>query len=322
MRYQVEPDAPIGDSGDAGHHAAAVHVAGIDGGGTRTSLALADGSGHELLRRTATAGLIDPTDPRSTANKLVRLIRRAAADAGIRLPLTSACAGLAGAGTAAVRRLVRSALLEESIADRVSILGDGEIAFEGAFGRRRGILLVAGTGSGAYGRADTGRIERCGGWGTRLGDEGSGYAVAREGLRSALHAADGRGPATALLGELLGAVGAAAAPELTEWAESVDKGRIAALAPRVVALAENGDDVADRIIDAAADDLMRHVHALVERLAPWPVPLPVVFHGGLFREKAVAGRVERRLGSASIPLTRSEPAADAVAGAIRLALGL
>lgn len=312
----------VRDSGDGVNAPATTHVAGVDGGGTRTTLALADGNRGELLRRTTTAGLIDPADPESTAKKLVHLIRDAAADAGIPLPLTSACAGLAGAGTAAVRSFIRSALLEESIADRVSILGDGEIAFEGAFGVRRGILLVAGTGSGAYGRADDGRVERCGGWGTRLGDEGSGYAVAREGLRSALHSADGRGPSTRLVGELLHAVGAAGEPELAEWAESVDKGRIAALAPRVVSLAEDGDEVAVRIIDAAADDLMRHVRALVERLAPWPTPLPVVFHGGLFRENAVAGRVERRLGSASIPLTRSEPAADAVAGAIRIALGL
>lgn len=320
MNSHREPLASAGNAPEREEDYAPASVAGIDGGGTRTRLALATGTGHELFRRTASAGLIDPRDPARTAAKLTRIIRDAASDAGAPLPMDVVCAGLAGAGTMHVRTAVRDALLAEGIARRISILGDGEIAFEGALGSRRGILLVAGTGSGAYGRAQDDSIERCGGWGTRLGDEGSGYAVARDGLRAALHAADGRGPPTMLLRDLLGRVGAAGAPELAEWAETVTKGQVAALAPRVVALAANGDDVADRIIDSAAGDLRLHVDALLDRLAPWPEVVPVVFHGGLFRETMVARRVEDRLNGASIPVRRVEPLADAVAGAIRLAV--
>jgi len=35
-------------------------VAGIDGGGTKTTLALADSGGRELARRVGPAGLVDP----------------------------------------------------------------------------------------------------------------------------------------------------------------------------------------------------------------------------------------------------------------------
>ncbi|HUE77923.1 MAG TPA: BadF/BadG/BcrA/BcrD ATPase family protein [Longimicrobiales bacterium] len=305
-----------------GDRPTAGHVAGIDGGGTSTTIALADLSGREILRRSGPAALVEPGDPAASADVLAALIRDAAADAEVTLPLAALCAGLAGAGTEAARSGVREALVDARLARTIRIVGDGEIALEGALPGRAGVLLVAGTGSVAYGRGGNGRVARCGGWGWRVGDEGSGYAIARAGLRGALHAADGRGPQTALLPGLLDALGLAAPEEIPSWAGRVSKGAVAAVAPRVVALAESGDTVAGRIVDAAAGDLLRHVCALIERLAPWSEPVPVVFHGGVFREAAFARRVEERLVEIPVPLVREHAAADAVTGAVLTACGL
>lgn len=296
------------------------HVAGVDGGGTSTTIALADPSGSELLRRTGPAALIEPDNPAASAAVLVSLIRSAADDAGITLPLAALCAGLAGAGTEAARSGVRRAMAEARIARAIRIVGDGEIALEGALPGRAGVLLVAGTGSVAHGRAPDGRTGRCGGWGWRVGDEGSGYAIARAGLQAALHAADGRGPETALLPALLDTAGLEAPEQIPGWTGRASKAEVAALAPLVIALADSGDSVADRIVDAAADDLLRHVRALVERLAPWSGSVAVVFHGGLFREATFANRLDARMPEIPVPLARQAAAADAVTGAVRIAL--
>jgi len=46
---------------------------GIDGGGTRTTLALADPDGREIARRSGPAGIVDPRHPESAAEMLERL---------------------------------------------------------------------------------------------------------------------------------------------------------------------------------------------------------------------------------------------------------
>ena len=62
-----------------------------------------------------------------------------------------------------------------------------------------GVMVVSGTGSMGIGQDAAGQIHAVGGWGRITGDEGSGYWIAREGLRAAMRAADGLEPPTALL---------------------------------------------------------------------------------------------------------------------------
>ena len=76
---------------------------------------------------------------------------------------------------------------------------DTDAALAGAFAGRPGIVVIAGTGSGAAGRDAAGRTVRVGGHGFLLGDEGGGYWIGREAVRAALRAADGTGPPTALI---------------------------------------------------------------------------------------------------------------------------
>lgn len=297
-------------------------VIGLDGGGTATRVALADADGRQLLRRSGPAGLIDPRQPEVSAATLIRLIRELAADAGVSLPVERLCAGLAGAGASTQRERVRAELAAAGVADRITVVPDGRIALEGALAGSPGVLLIAGTGSSAWGRGEDGRVARCGGWGMQVGDEGSAHALGRAALQAALLAVDGRGETTALLPELLITLDITEPEEIPPWAGRAEKAEIAALAPVVVRLAEAGDSVAARILDTAADDLARHVTALVDRLGPWSAPVPVVFHGGALREPSLAARVEDRLSYAPARIALQEAAADAVTGAVRMALAL
>ena len=297
------------------------HYLGIDGGGTRTTLALADENGRELARRSGPAGIVDPRRPLAAAESVVRLARELLGEAGLSAPVEGLCAGLAGTGNVVEREAVLGALEREGVARRVVVCSDGEIALEGALMGRAGVLLVGGTGSVGWGRAEDGRVERCGGWGMIAGDEGSAYALGRAALAAALRAWDGRGAETALLPRLLEVLGMAQPQAVPSWAGRAEKGEIAGLALLVVRLAEEGDAVASELVREAAEGLAEHAVALIRRLGPWRGPTPVVLHGGLARKPEFSRRVDASLRQTGEDFVFEEPGADAVTGALRSARG-
>lgn len=295
------------------------YLVGVDGGGTRTTLALADGSGREILRRQGPAGLVDPRHPMASVETLVALLREATTEADLCGPATAFCAGLAGVGNAAEREAVQAGIEAVGVAERVTIVCDGEVALEGALGNGAGILLIAGTGSIAYGRGEDGRMERCGGWGMVVGDEGSGYGIGRAALRAALHAADGRGAPTRLLPRLLEVLAIPGPEAIPSWAGRAEKADVAALAAHVVDLADAGDPVSIAVLDEASVALALHAAALAARIGPWPRGPDIVFHGGLLRAPTYSERVERAI-IERVPGFRLRPAAaDAATGALRFA---
>ncbi|HEX8320666.1 BadF/BadG/BcrA/BcrD ATPase family protein [Longimicrobium sp.] len=296
--------------------------AGVDGGGTRTTLVLADADGRELARAEGPAGLVDPRHPERSAEVIAGLVREAVGGLGPGRVPDALCAGLAGVGNEAERVAVEEALAELGVAGRVRVASDGEIALEGAFGGGAGILLIAGTGSVAYGRAGDGRMERCGGWGMIVGDEGSGYALGREGLKAALRSVDGREPPTPLLARFLDTLGLEHAREIPPWAGRVEKADVAALAREVLEAAALGDAVSMRVVRAQAAELAGHVGALASRLAPWPGEVPVVFHGGVLQNELFASLVSGHLGDTGHTCRVRPPQADAVHGALAYARAL
>lgn len=297
-------------------------LAGVDGGGTRSTLVLADAAGLELARVAGPPGLVDPRAPERSAEIIATLVRMAAAQAGLAAPPAALCAGLAGVGNEAERGAVERTLAAAGVAERVRIVSDGEIALQGAFAGGAGILLIAGTGSVAYGRGPDGRTERCGGWGMYLGDEGSGFAIGREALAAALRSVDGREERTALLALVLDLLGLDGPRALPPWTGRAEKGQIAALARPVLDLAAAGDAVARRVVERQAEALAGHVVALAHRLGPWPADVPVVLHGGVLRSGLYASLTDLALGRNAHRYRIQPPHADAVAGAVSYARAL
>ncbi|MDT8341451.1 MAG: BadF/BadG/BcrA/BcrD ATPase family protein, partial [Longimicrobiales bacterium] len=177
----------------------------------------------------------------------------------------------------------------------VGVGTDAEAAFHDAFPAGAGILLLAGTGSVAWGRSRAGTVARVGGWGPQLGDEGSGFALGMAALGAVLRAEDGRGPATALRAAVLAHAGVDDPAALPAWAAAAGRARVAALAPAVVEAQRTGDGVAGALVEGAVAALSAHATALRERLAggaggraPGPGPAhtappapPVALAGGL-----------------------------------------
>lgn len=282
---------------------------GIDGGGTHSTAVAYNGEGRELARLQGGAGLVRSTAPTAGAAALADLAERVLHSAGLAPPATSLCCALAGAGRQEDRIAIAAALQREAIAGRIRIATDAEAAFHDAFGSGPGILLIAGTGSIALGRNTCGsQLTRVGGWGTLLGDEGSGYAIGRAALRACVRMHDGRQGATPLLPATLANLGLAAAEELIHWGDAATKREIAALAPLVIAAAEDGDDAARAIADEATSELVGHLTTMIRSLAPWREPPTLAFAGGLIApSRPLRNRLIRALEAAATRLAASHP---------------
>ena len=91
----------------------------------------------------------------------------------------------------------KEAFVKELIAsDKYKLTHDAEIALIGATAGQPGIIVIAGTGSIAFGRNAQMQTARAGGWGYIFGDEGGGFDIAKNALRRALQFEEGWGPAT------------------------------------------------------------------------------------------------------------------------------
>lgn len=321
MVWQYEPDYPDDPIPDLEEC-----FVGVDGGATRSRVIVLDPEGREISRVEGPEAQViqDRIDP--VVDVIRRGVRAALARRGIPLPATVLCAGLAGAGRASLREEVRRRLGAQGLARRVRLTTDVEVAFYDAFGDGPGVLLLSGTGSVAWAADGSGHRIRVGGWGTPLGDEGSGYGVALEGLRAALHAHDGRGEETRLTERLLGHLELTRSEELVEWVHYASKAELAALAPLVLSTAAAGDPVARSVRDRALDALTAHVEAALRRVGELPeeegAPTRVALGGGLLRPGGdFRHAVEERVRATGAHLVEEEvvPARGAARMALELA---
>lgn len=260
---------------------AARAVIGVDGGGTGTRAVILDEEGRQLGRAEGGPALAGRPEVPVDIDAVASTVKRAASVAGIDLPAAAICAGLAGVGRDRELAAVAAALAQRDLASATRVITDAEAAFFHAFGDGAGLLLIAGTGSMAMGRAEDGRAARAGGWGQLLGDEGSGWDVGLRALRAVANATDGRGKETEIAPRLSAHLELSAPEELIRWAAGADKRGIAELAPIVCEIAAAGDSVARDIVVAAAASLKSHVDALLVRLGPWSAAPGLALAGGL-----------------------------------------
>ncbi|OYN96285.1 N-acetylglucosamine kinase [Enemella evansiae] len=209
--------------------------------------------------------------------------------------------------------------------DRYACGNDVVCGWAGSLGGADGVHVVSGTGSISYGQY-AGQDARAGGWGELLGDEGSGYWVARQGLNAFTRMSDGRLPRGPLHERLAAELGIdddfdVVDVVLNQWGE--ERARIAALSVTVVAAAEAGDPVAAQILQAAAQELARLADAIAARL-DWPAgdQVPVSYSGGMFNATRLFDEFEAALAASPIAYDLRTPAYPPDEGAAHYAARL
>ena len=253
---------------------------GVDGGASKTAALVTDDSG-----KTLGDGVAGPSNHlrvgiETAARNIERAVNKALvnADVASREVVWAYC-GIAGADHPAHRQEIVDSLNIFFPRGNFTIDNDARIALTGAIGFGAGVVVIAGTGSVAYGRNESGEEARAGGWGPVLGDEG----IARAGLSAVLRAFDGRGPSKMML-DILNHDYQLAASEIPRfvYATTTHADDIARYSKLVIEAAEGSDQVANAILKDAGRELGACVIAVAQRLKIADREFPVAFVGGAF----------------------------------------
>jgi N-acetylglucosamine kinase-like BadF-type ATPase len=294
-----------------------VWVGGVDAGGSHTEAAVGDASPRIRARARGPSGAVRPGEIDAAGDTIAVTVEGATTAAGASLPLAALVVGAAGAGQPDVQDALIAILRSRHLADHILVTTDATVAFESVFPGDPGIVLLAGTGSIALARNRAGEWQRAGGLGWRLGDEGSGYALGRDAI-----AAVAGSSGSALAAALARAAGLHAPAALPAWLEDASPGDIAALAPAVIAAAEEGDAEAGRLVSGAAEGLVTLVTGLLPHFGG-PEAIPVALGGGLLDGGGpVRKQVVHRLVGQSRGIVVSNRKIDPVSGAVAMAAGL
>ena len=234
----------------------AAYFLGFDGGGTKTDCVLADADGRVLERSTA-----GPSNPVRTGYTKAWFSLSEAADAVLGRHKIRAgnihgvCAGLGGAGRTGVARRATTFFERSYPNAKVLVTTDLEIALEAAFGAGEGIMLLAGTGSAAFGRDANGHTARAGGRGPWFSDEGSAFDIGRRAFAAATRAEEHRAPETALSQRLFRWHQAQSWDSLLERIAKNPDDVFPQTFPLVAQLADKGDAICQGILAEAAGSL-------------------------------------------------------------------
>jgi hypothetical protein len=275
MRARMRPCPHPRPLPSSGRERGSVYAVGVDNGGTWIRLVGLNSVGRRVW------SLKKPAPPLADLPSFLRRCLKP-----FRGEIVHLAVGSRGVWKCKPREVLRRALT--SAARRVTVMSDVEAAWLAAFGNvgaghcprpqlnaisgrhgglplqisRSGIVVIAGTGSIAYGRTADGRYARAGGLGPDKGDEGSGYWIGREWLR--------RIPSP---------------PEGWERVEG-EGGRlvrkIASLAPLVIRKAQRNHPVAQEIVNEAFVHLGSLLDQLLRKLH-WKGKVPIVFSGSVLQ---------------------------------------
>jgi glucosamine kinase len=268
---------------------------GIDGGGTKTTCVAGDEVSLLGSAVTGPSNITRVGEVRARES-LQEAVRHACAAAQIDpRQLRRSYVGVAGAGRQEIAGAVRE-IIAEIVAGEIEVVGDMEIAMEAAFGAGPGVIVIAGTGSIAYGRDGQGKTARAGGWGFASSDEGSGYWIGRMAvsvlMRAADEAADNRTAEqpSPLFHEMRAIWKLESFEELARASNSNPD--FAALLPAVLAAATAGDELARQILRQAGRELAQLASIVARKLFPQDIlHIPLAMAGGVFRYATIAREV-------------------------------
>ena len=258
---------------------------GVDGGASKTAAIVVDEHDRKLGSGLAGASNHLRVGIEEATRNIERAVNMALVEAGIAIrDVEYAYCGIAGSDHPMHRQRVIDSLKVFFPRGNFIVDTDARVALTGAVGFGAGVVIISGTGSVAFGRNTHGDEARAGGWGPTLGDEGSGYWIAREGLSAVVRAHDARGFNTKMTDLICDEYGMCNAEELPKfvYATTTHADDIARYGKVVIEAAQADDDVARDILARAGAELVECVLAVARKLHMTDDDFPVAYVGGAF----------------------------------------
>ncbi|MGL4656184.1 MAG: N-acetylglucosamine kinase [Sarcina sp.] len=214
------------------------YVIGVDGGGTKTETVAYDLEGNKLT--SILTGFGNLVNGKEEALKNILDGIKQIFDKHGKENVEGIYLGLAGSEVGFNADIVYETIKSEFKLESV-VMNDSELALKALLKGEDGILTIAGTGSISFGMHE-GIQWKSGGWGHLLGDEGSAYKIAIEGLKHMIYENDNNMELGELSRELLDALEISKVDDIIGFVYSSTKDEIAKLAQIVSKLAEKGDE--------------------------------------------------------------------------------
>jgi N-acetylglucosamine kinase-like BadF-type ATPase len=296
---------------------------GIDGGGTQTRALITDAQLNAISEAVSGASNPARVGLREAVSHIRSATDEACALAGVRRgEIKAACVALAGISHPIHFHTMKRALDSALRIANLRLVTDADAALEGAIDGQTGVVIIAGTGSIAVGVNAAGEQTRSGGWGPALGDEGSGYDIARRALRSAAASIDGRKPRTLLTEKICARLGVSDPADLPGviYSDGTEVVEIASLAEVVAQAAREGDDIAIEILAEAGSELGALAASVIEKLGIGSERFRVACVGSVFKSgEMVLGPLRDAVLKVAPRAEIGEPLFSPTVGAVKIA---
>ncbi len=307
-------------------NARGIRVIGIDAGGSKTVCQLGDEHGHVLREARGPGANLQSAGELEVEKVIHGVLSDVLMDEPN--PPAAICVGMAGVDRPNDAEILEGMLRRMCRGTKILVINDALVALEAGAPGQPGVVLIAGTGSIAYGRDGHGGAARAGGWGHVLGDEGSGFWLGRQAIRAVLRAVDHRGRPTSMSGPICAHFGVTRPQALVQpvYEGGMRPRAIAAIAAIVGDAADSGDSVAAHIIDVGAGELAGAACSVAARLNLNHSAFALPMAGGIFRSvprvrSLVLAKLGEQLPAAQPALLDVEPASGALRFAAQMLRG-
>lgn len=269
-----------------------MYFLGIDGGGTKTTCLVCDEGLNEIFRTVGSSINFYSEGLENARRNMKEMLCVIDENTGIS-HFDGVCVGSSALFSEADEKTLSDFCDGVFSCEKIIMNSDLFIALK-ATEKRNCAVVIAGTGSMAAGFNENGEIITRGGFGYILGDEGSGYRIALDGIHSAVRSLDETGEYTVLGEMLLSFADVKTKEELVDKFYSPEKDRksIAAFTRFVDDAAENGDRVALNILEKQCELLWSTVNALLREMPEKPF---IALYGGVFQHSEIFASRFRQL---------------------------
>ena len=269
-------------------------ILGVDGGGTKTTVQIADVRGKAVTQVVSGASSYKSVGTSRAIENLNKAVFNAIKNLKTSKDVyfISSCFGFAGNDAEEDCKTYTEIVFNNKLGShldpkRTIICNDTRIGIEVGSEKKNKIIIIAGTGSNCLGINEDGKKVRASGWDYILADEGSGYSIGLKALKAVMRAYDGRGKKTMLSKTILEELNLKKVLDLVRWAYDgpFSKVMIGTLAKGVCKTAKMGDEVSINILAEEACEAAVSVITVADKLGFTSKDFDLIFAGSLFNCK-------------------------------------